>query len=81
MEDETAFDGFTDAYLGEYDSLEAYVEQLIDDLDYEQLLDNAVPESLRPYVRIDTEMLARDMGSDVHVYPRGDGGVWVFDGR
>ncbi|TQF73360.1 antirestriction protein ArdA [Rhodococcus spelaei] len=78
-----ALDRFEDAYLGHYDSMEAYAEQLIDDLGYQRLLDDAIPESLRPYARIDTEALARDMHleGDLHFMPTDDGGVWLFDGR
>lgn len=78
-----ALDQFTDAYLGHYDSLQAYAEQLIDDLGYQQLLDESVPESLQPYARIDTEALARDMHleGDLTVMPAEDGGIWLFDGR
>ncbi|MDV6291489.1 antirestriction protein ArdA [Rhodococcus aetherivorans] len=81
--DETALDRFEEAYLGHYDSEQAYAEQLIDDLGYQQLLDHSVPASLRPYARIDTEALARDMqlDGDLHFYPADDGGVWIFDGR
>lgn len=83
MEDETSFDAFQDAYLGEYDSLEAYAEQLIDDLGYNQILDDNLPEHLRRYVEINIAALARDMwlSGDVHVYQREGGGVWLFDGR
>lgn len=83
MEDEETLDGFEDAYLGHFDSLQAYAEQLVDDLGYERLLDEAVPESLRAYVQFDTAMLARDMqmGGDIHVIPAEDGGVWLFDAR
>ncbi|MFD6677747.1 antirestriction protein ArdA [Rhodococcus zopfii] len=81
--DETALNRFEEAYLGHYDSEQAYAEQLIDDLGYQQLLDDSVPASLRPYARIDTEALARDMqlDGDLHFYPADDGGVWIFDGR
>ncbi|MFH5227298.1 antirestriction protein ArdA [Antrihabitans spumae] len=80
---EAALDQFDDAYLGHYESMEAYAEQLIDDLGYQRLLDESVPESLRPYARIDTEALARDMHleGDLHFIPADDGGVWLFDGR
>jgi antirestriction protein len=82
-DDEASLDQFTDAYIGHYDSVDTYAEQLIDDLGYQQLLDDSVPESLRPYARIDTEALARDMllEGDLHAIPADDGGVWLFDGR
>jgi len=78
-----ALDQFSDAYLGHYDSLQAYAEQLIEDLGYQQLLDESVPESLQPYARIDTEALARDMHleGDLTVMPAEGGGIWLFDGR
>jgi len=78
-----ALDQFSEAYLGHYDSLQAYAEQLIDDLGYQQLLDESVPESLQPYARIDAEALARDMHleGDLTVMPAEDGGIWLFDGR
>lgn len=83
MQDADALDGFTDSYLGHYDSVQAYVEQLVDDLGYDRLLDEALPEHLRAYVRIDVELLARDMqlGGDIHVLPADDGGVWIIAAR
>jgi antirestriction protein len=78
--DRDAMGGFEDDYLGHYDSVEAYVEELVDDVGYERMLDEAVPESFRPYVRIDVDQLAHDMeiGGDIHVLPADGGGVWIF---
>ena len=75
--------GFDEAYLGHYDSLHAYVEQLINDLGYDELLDRAVPPSLRPYVKIDVAATARDLhlGGDLHALPATEGGVWIFNAR
>lgn len=83
MEDEASLDGFEGSYLGEYDSPEAYAEQLIDDLGYNQLLEQALPDNIRGYARFDTAALARDMqlSGDVQANPREGGGVWLFDGR
>lgn len=69
MQDEERLAGFDESYLGHYDNLHAYVEQLINDLGYDELLDKAVPASIRPYVKIDIAATAND------------GGVWIFDGR
>lgn len=81
--DEQALDAFGDNYLGHYDSLEAYAEQLVDDLGYDRLIDEAVPSHVRPYVRIDTAALARDLAlsGDLHILRADDGGVWIFDAR
>jgi antirestriction protein len=70
---------FTDAYLGHYDSAQDYVDQLVDDLSYADALAK-LPESLHPYLRFDTEALARDMelAGDIHPVRDPAGGVWVF---
>ena len=72
---------FDDAFLGAYESADAYVEQLIDDLGISAQLDQAVPGRLRYYVQFDTAMLARDMQAEgsIHVTDANDGGVWIFD--
>ncbi|MGI8667507.1 MAG: antirestriction protein ArdA [Jatrophihabitans sp.] len=82
MEEEEHLAGFDTAYLGHYDSLHAYIEQLINDLGYDQLLDNAVPASIRPYVKIDITATANDLllGGDLHALPAPGGGVWIFRG-
>jgi antirestriction protein len=71
---------FEDAYLGHFDSLEAYAEELFDDLGYTQLIDDVIPEHLQAYVRLDVEAFARDLelSGDV-TSSEGDGGVYVFD--
>jgi antirestriction protein len=83
MQDEDALTGFADGYLGHYESMEHYVEQLVADCGYDELLDQAVPQNLRPYIQIDVAGLARDMqlSGDVHALPADDGGVWLFDAR
>ena len=83
VEDEELLGGFADAYLGEYESIEAYAEQLVDDLGYERALDEALPEHVRRYVEINVAGLAQDLwlSGDVHVYQQEGGGVWLFDGR
>lgn len=76
------FDDFTEAYLGRYDSVQDYAEQLVDDLGYTAELAK-LPESLRRYLRFDTEALAHDMEQGGDIYPVGspDGGVWIFQGN
>jgi antirestriction protein len=82
MEDPDRLADFEKAYLGEYDSLEAYAEQLIDDLGYNELLDR-LPPNLRPYVHINVAGFAQDMwlNGEVQVYHRSGGGVWIFRGQ
>jgi antirestriction protein len=82
MEDEELLVGFEDDYLGHYDDLHVYVEQLINDLGYDRILDENLPASIRPYVKIDITATARDLelGGDLHVLPASGGGVWIFRG-
>jgi antirestriction protein len=80
VEEPALLPDFGAAYLGHYDSLHAYVEQLINDLGYDKLLDQAVPPSLRPYVKIDIAATALDLGQDLHVLEAAEGGVWIFRG-
>ena len=67
-------DAFEDAYQGEWDSLEAYAGELLEDTG----LLAEVPESLRGY--IDVEAYARDMelNGDVYTVSAGGSAVYVF---
>lgn len=73
---------FDDAYLGEYDSLDAYAEQVIDDLGYERILDDALPETIRAYVKINVRAMARDLEASGDVFTvESESGVYVFSSR
>lgn len=80
-DDPDMLDQFSEHYLGHYQSLQDYAEEIIDDLGYHRLLEESIPESLRPYARIDTDALARDMYLDgsITIYPDEENGVWLFD--
>jgi len=82
-DDADSLDQFEEAYLGHYDSLEAYAEQLVEDLGYQRVLDEALPEHLRRYVDFNLAGLAQDLwlSGDVHVAHDDHGGVWVFQGN
>jgi antirestriction protein len=72
-------EGFEDCYLGHWRSLEAYAENLVSDLGYEELLERVIPDTLRPYVRFDVGAFARDLelGGEI-IASEGEGGVYVF---
>ncbi|GFM17896.1 MULTISPECIES: antirestriction protein ArdA [Mycobacteriaceae] len=72
-------DSFHEAYLGHYDSVLDYVEQMADDLGYEDELAE-LPEHLQSYVRLDYGMLARDLrlSGDIATVEDPNGGVWIF---
>ncbi|MBB4853376.1 antirestriction protein [Mycobacteroides chelonae] len=80
--DPDRLDDFQDAYLGHHDSVEAFAEQMADDLGYPDELAK-LPETLQPYVHFNSAALARDMelASDIYAAPNPSGGVWIFDGR
>ena len=71
-------DRFEDHYLGEWDSTEAYAENYLEECEAYRLVDEA-PEWLRPYIKVDVELYARDLEIDLHVAEKAGGGVFVFD--
>lgn len=72
-------DSFRNAYLGHYDTVTDYVEQMAEDLGYETELDR-LPEHLRQYTRIDYTALARDLelSGDIATVRDPHGGLWIF---
>jgi antirestriction protein len=70
---------FQHLYLGHWTSVEEYVEMLVDDLGYNDLLERAIPDNLRPYVRFDVAAYAGDLeaGGEIVSSP-GEGGVYLF---
>jgi antirestriction protein len=81
-DDEASLDQFEEAYLGHYDSSEAYADQLVEDLGYQRTLDDVLPEHLRPYVNFNLAGLAQDLrlNGDIRVAHDDQGGVWIFQG-
>lgn len=71
---------FETAYRGEWESLEAYAEELLDDLGATELLER-VPDWLQSYVSLDIAGFARDLelGGDIWTESTEEGGVWVFE--
>ena len=71
---------FDDVYLGHWDTIEDYAENLLDDLGIKDLIERNIPDSLQAYVTVDTEGFARDLeySGDVTT-SEGDNGVYLFD--
>lgn len=78
--DPSMLDGFTDAYLGEYESAAAWAKAVADELDIKSSLDT-LDEFVRRYVSIDYAAIARDarFGGDVYLIDTPHGGVFVFE--
>ncbi len=81
--DEETLQRFEEAYLGHWDSLAAYADELFEDLGYAELLDKAMPAGMQPYVRFDAEAFGRDLhlGGDISYAFAPGGGIWLFDNR
>jgi antirestriction protein len=71
---------FEDCYMGEWESTTAYVEEYLDSIGIETILDNAVPVSLREYVRVDVEAIIRDMDAEgsLLAIDAPEGSVYLF---
>ena len=76
--DPDALDTFEDNYFGRWDSMVAFVEELLDDFGIERALDDAVPAPWRYYISVDTDALARDLATEYTVCEDGDG-VYLFE--
>lgn len=72
-------DSFHEAYLGHYDSVTDYVEQMAEDLGYTEELAK-LPEHLQRYARIDYAAIARDMhlSGEIATVDDPNGGMWIF---
>ncbi len=70
---------FDDVFHGEWESLDAFAEDLLDQTDAQRIIDDA-PEWLQPYISIDVAGFARDLelAGDFTSIEKPDGGVWVF---
>ena len=78
--DPDELDRFDEAYLGCFESLESYAEDVLDDLGYLEAIDKAVPDGLQPYVEVDIAGFARDLALSGEVTAAaGSEGVYVFD--
>jgi antirestriction protein len=82
--DEEALERFEDHYLGTYENMQAYVEEILSETGFYRDLDEALqvlPEDLRRYVQVDVEELARNWEIELHVVEAHGGRVMVFDTR
>ncbi len=75
---EEELDDFEEVFRGEWDSMEAYAEDLLADFGVEEALDQ-LGDWLRPYITVDVEAFARDVSTDLNLMPSPGGGVYLFD--
>ena len=76
-------DEFEEAYLGEYNSPEAWAESVMDDLGIQERLEQELHGDMARYVRIDTGAWVQDvwMSGDIAIVHKPGGGVWIFQSR
>jgi antirestriction protein len=76
-------EAFTTAYLGRWESVVAFADQLFEDLGVHEVLATNLPGGLRPYARLDVEGFARDLqlGGELSAVEADGYGVWLFDMR
>ena len=76
-------ESFADAYLGGYDSREAWAQTIVDDFGVEETLGNGLPDWLAAHISINLHGIAHDLelSGDVCIEDNPDGGVWAFDAR
>lgn len=77
---------FDDAYLGAYDSPQAWAEQVMDETSSAAALEQLAEErlgDLARYVRLDSDAWVHDawLSGDIHIVQRQEGGVWMFQCR
>ena len=75
---------FQDAYLGTWDSLGEYVQDVLSETGFYEQLDEAlkiIPEELRRHVQVDVDGIAEEWEQGLHVTEATGGRVYVFDGR
>lgn len=77
--EESDYHTFSDSYLGHWDSMTAYAEELIDDFDiYRQLEALSLP--FDQYIHIDIESLTRDLKHD-YTIAEDDTGIHLWSNR
>jgi antirestriction protein len=64
---EEALARFEDHYLGQFESTESCVENMLEESDAYSFEEFVLPEWLKPYVKIDVELLARDTEIELYV--------------
>lgn len=71
---------FSEAFLGEHDSLSAFGETIADDMGWQSTIDETLPEGIARYTRVDSASLAHDMwlSGEVAVVHNPGGRVWIF---
>jgi len=76
-------DQFDEAYLGEYESPEAWAETVMDDLGIQERLEHELHGDMARYVRIDTGAWVQDawLSGDIAIVHKAGGGVWIFQSR
>jgi len=79
LDDSDGLDRFENHYLGQWESMEQFAEELLDDFGIEAAL-GAIATPFRWYIKVDTKAFARDLAMD-YVVSEGPDGVYLWDQR
>lgn len=77
-------EAFQDHYLGEWESLEEYVADVLQGTGFYDQLERtleAIPEDLRRHIEVNIEGIAEEWEQGLHVVDGNNGKVFVFDAR
>jgi len=79
VEGDDLIEQFENGYQGEWESIEAYAEYMLDELGVQRVIDEA-PEWLQPYLKLDIEGFARqlELGGELTCSESPGGEVWIF---
>jgi antirestriction protein len=72
-------DRFRLSFVGDWPSLQAFAASFVEESGWNERLER-LPDSMRPYVRLDVNRLIRDAKRELSIVDH-ETGIWVFDPR
>lgn len=70
--------GYVEAFVGYWESKDAFLDELLDDYGIDDALAVGMPGWLLSHISIEREGLLRDLLNDFHVEDVSDGGIYLF---
>ena len=70
--------GYVEAFVGYWESRDAFIDELLDDFNVDDTLTEALPDWLRARVSIDRDGVLRDLLVDMELEDASDGGIYLF---
>ncbi len=70
--------GYVETFVGYWQSLSAFVDDMLDDLGILESLADSLPDWLADHITINRDGVLRDLMADLHYEDASDGGVYIF---